>query len=439
MTPRYGGWGIGIKGWLFRLTAMTGCGYNKTANNPKGILKLKKVFQVETLLAVALLTSLAIFVMEWSFVFRSSYLPLNDFTAFYLSGRIFRSGQAWQMYNPVVQKEILLEVLANQTHATFDELPQLPQHVYFLAPVFGLIAVDNLQLSFALWSVISLALLLLCAWLAYRMLSQAGWNKTNAILAGCSLICFYPVYLIVIKGQDISILLLGMLLGLEGLLRRQEQKAGLGFTLAWITPQITGLFAPMLLASKRKVFLWFCLGSLLLFIYALILFGTTGILTFLSQLLNISQGADYSNNQVVMVNFLGLLRRLFPQAAPGVVSLLSWGSLLLTVAVLSWIWWRDGYRLCSKTIGLSILIILFMAPHLHYHSLSLLFLPWICMALGAESKGQQLTALTLPIFGSLAMMLSDLSPDPWRFIIVYLIMGLLAIGLLRMPGTARPG
>jgi hypothetical protein len=119
------------------------------------------------------------------------------------------------------------------------------------------------------------------------------------------------------------------------------------------------------------------------------------------QILGISaSGEGYKISESHMVNFLGMLNRVFPMIRPGVLRI--WGWLIYLVG---------GGFLCllqarlkevdEKSIGASILIALLVVPHLHYHDLALLLIPIFCLMdrfdLGALSESRMIRMLPLAI------------------------------------------
>ena len=72
---------------------------------------------------------------------------------------------------------------------------------------------------------------------------------------------------------------------------------------------------------------------------------------------------------------------------------------------------------------------LFAAPHLHYHDLALLLLPILGFAIILVEAGvlRPEKSMYLPVAFSLLLLLGDISPA--RFVIPYLVMAFLVVGL----------
>ena len=72
---------------------------------------------------------------------------------------------------------------------------------------------------------------------------------------------------------------------------------------------------------------------------------------------------------------------------------------------------------------------LFVAPHLHYHDLALLLLPILGFAIILVEAGvlRPERSMYLPVAFSLLLLLGDISPA--RFVIPYLVMAFLVVGL----------
>jgi hypothetical protein len=85
---------------------------------------------------------------------------------------------------------------------------------------------------------------------------------------------------------------------------------------------------------------------------------------------------------------------------------------------------------CARHLGLAVVTSLFLAPHLYYHELTLLLLPILGFAIILVEAGvlRQEKSMYLPAAFSLLLLLGDISPA--RFIITYLVMAFLVVGLL---------
>jgi len=382
----------------------------------------------------AVIFHLGYYFIAWIFLFRSPFLKYNDFTVFYIADRIARSQQFTQLFNYDLQLTLFEKLVSDEQNLLpYDQVFQamMPEHPPFYVPLYALFAQDNYYTAYILYSCFILFLLIICAMIIYQFLTTSGWGKQNAVLASLCAICFYPATIILIKGHDMIYVLLGFLLWMTGLLIPNEKRAGIGLALGAIAPQVSGIIALPLIASRRKAAVWFCITCGVQVLYSLILIGIQGVKDFIELFRVFMQGQDYITNQFNMFNFLGIIRRSFPELNHQTASLLSWISAFIMVGWMCWYWWKKGIHITAADIGLTVLIGLFFAPHLHFHSLSLLILPWLALAIQWGYRGDlgQVASLLFITISSLLMLFGDLVPDPWRFSIAYLIMGIMAFSL----------
>jgi hypothetical protein len=378
---------------------------------------------------------LMFYIFTWISLFRSSILKYNDFTVFYIAGRLARAGQFTHLFNYRIQLDLFKKLVSDpQNNLPYEQIfkAMMPEHPPFYTPVYTLIATDNYYTAYINYSLLILVILLVCGFIIFKFLTFSGWNKQNAMLASFSAVCFYPAAMILIKGHDMIFVLLGFLLWMTGLLLSQEKRAGIGLAMGTVAPQISGILALPLIASRRKAALWFFITCGALMLFSFLLIGIQGTKDFIDLFRVFMRGPDYINNQLNMFNFLGLIRRNFPGINDESASLVAWICAIIVVGGVCWYWWKKGKKLTAADIGLTVLLGLFFAPHLHFHNLSLLILPWLALATqwGLHGEKGQLAAIIFLTISSLLMLFGDLAPDPWRYLIAYLIMSILALILI---------
>jgi len=169
-------------------------------------------------------------------------------------------------------------------------------------------------------------------------------------------------------------------------------------------------------------------GGSALGLLSLAMVGLTGARDYLRILTISAGGQEYGLNQSAMFNFTGLALRLFPQIDPGLIRWLGWGLFATGMVGLS-VLWKLSASIHLRHLGLAVVTSLFVAPHLHYHDLALLLLPILGFAIILVEAGvlRPEKSMYLPITFSILLLLGDISPA--RFIIPYLIMAFLVIGL----------
>lgn len=297
-------------------------------------------------------------------------------------------------------------------------------HPPFLVPLYALIFPADYPAAFVIWQGVQLALLVGIFIVLARMWIAGNQPTKSAFSLALPAIVFYPTLVSVWKGQDTVILLGAVAVWALGLLRKDDRLAGLALAVATIRPQVALGLALAMLFTRKKVFTWFVAGSLVLGLYSLLLVGVEGVLDYLQIIRYSTSGELFIINQQDMFNLLGLLIRLLPGVDPGQLSLMSWLLFLGAILIAGTLWWKWGDQDSgSAPISLSILLVAFASPHLHYHDLSILIVALLLLVGAAVQKGI-LAGHYAPLVvlgSSLVLMIADASPDVVRYAVPYLM------------------
>ena len=348
-----------------------------------------------------------------------------DFRGFYTAGRIARQeGFRW-VYDLALERRFQAEVAGRPLT---DEELLIYIHPPFLLLVGWLLARLDYPVAYIGYCLVQSLLAVAGLPFLFRMLRAKNWPRPQIWVLLIGVLLFQPLFISILKGQDTAFYLFGEILWLCGLLRDDDRVAGLGLSLTLIRPQIAIVLAIPFLFNRRKVFGWFCVGGAALGLLSLAMVGLTGVRDYL-RILTISaagqgQGLNYSS----MFNFTGLALRLFPHVDPGMIRWLSWGLFAAAVVGLS-VLWKVSATISLQHIGLAVVTSLFAAPYLHYHELPLLLLPILGLAILLVEAGvlRPERSMYLPVAFSLLLLLGDISPA--RFVIPYLVMAFLVVGL----------
>jgi len=348
-----------------------------------------------------------------------------DFRAFYTAGRIARQEGFGRVYDLVVERRLQAEVAGRPL--TAEEL-LIYIHPPFLLPVLWLLARLDYPAAYVGYCLVQFLLVAAGLPFLFRMLWAKNWPKPQIWILLVGVLLFQPLFISILKGQDTAFCLFGGILWLCGLLRDDDRMAGLGLSLTLIRPQIAVVLAIPFLFNRRKVFGWFCAGGAALGLLSLAMVGLTGARDYLRILAVSAGGQGYGLSQSAMFNFTGLALRLFPHVDPGLIHWLTWGLFAAAVIGLS-VLWKVAPLIQIRYIGLAVLTSLFVAPHLHYHDLALLLLPILGFAIILVEAGvlRPERSMYLPVAFSLLLLLGDISPA--RFVIPYLVMAFLVVGL----------
>jgi len=348
-----------------------------------------------------------------------------DFRAFYAAGQIARQEGFGQVYDLTLERRFQAEVAGRPL--TDEELPTY-NHPPFLLPVLWLLARLDYPVAYIGYCLVQILLAVAGLPFLFRLLRARNWPRPQIWILLVGVLLFQPLFISILKGQDTAFYLFGGILWLCGLLGDDDRMAGLGLSLTLIRPQIAVVLAIPFLFRRRKVFWWFCAGGAALGLLSLAMVGPAGVGDYL-RILTISVGGQgYGLNQSAMFNFTGLALRLFPQVDPGVIRWLAWGLFAAAIVGLSSLW-KLSPAIHIRHLGLAVLTGLFVSPHLHYHDLALLLLPILGFAIILVEAGvlRPERSMYLPVAFSLLLLLGDISPA--RFVIPYLVMAFLVVGL----------
>jgi hypothetical protein len=231
---------------------------------------------------------------------------------------------------------------------------------------------------------------------------------------------FLPLFFSLMNGQDTGILLLGAAIWVYGLLSGREWIAGLGLSLTTVRPHIALALALPMLFRHYRVFLGFVIGSGMLALFSLAILGWQGAQEFVNVIL-VSAGGDwYGIKQNVMFNLIGLLMRTFPWVEADTIRVIGWviyGAMILALVFI----WRGTKSRRECLIGLTVTLAVLVAPHLHFHDLTLILIP-LFMLMRSSPIGRIRTpfAATLPLAISLLLLISNAAPF-LQFTVPYLI------------------
>jgi hypothetical protein len=214
-----------------------------------------------------------------------------------------------------------------------------------------------------------------------------------------------------------------------GLLKKQDALTAAGLALATVRPHIAiALGIPLLFRQRRAVWQVAAL-SVLILSFCLWLFKLDGLLDFLHLIRISAEGTWFGMKPEAMFNLLGLTVRLLPTLDPSAANRLSWGIYVVGLALIVSLWLRSNLP-NEQLLGLTILIAILFAPHLHLHDLALLVFPLLFAAMAWNRRNSALP-VTIPLLGaSLVLLAAFLTPTLYH-VLPYLLCLLLAWQLLQ--------
>lgn len=383
----------------------------------------KKNLLFNGLILLLLSFQFSAYILIWAQLLDDPSLKGMDFISFYTAGKIFDLGLYNQLFDLDLQKQVQWEIVSPDT---FSGGVNLSQHPPYLAPLLGLVIVDDFLTSYIRWSLVRLIVCAVIWYSVYVFLLQRGWRKDHAVLYGLAFILFFPFFLGWLGGQDTAFILLGILMWVLGLLNGQDKKAGAGLALASLSPLVPFVLSIPMMLSRWKAGAWFVVSMIGLAVYSLLMIGFEGGRQFIDLMLLSSQGEGYGLNQTQMYNLLGLLLRGLPDSFHDIARLTSWIFFALVILVSSWFWHRHRDTLRIEHIALTVLVSTFVLPHLHIHGLSYLLIPALAHALLVYEKGREFEALCfLPVFSVIMLIASFVAPPFLNYGLYYFFMAYL--------------
>lgn len=350
----------------------------------------------------------------------------SDFIGFYSVGRIAQESGAPDVYDPLLQQAVQQQVVG------FDLAPGqvlINQHLPFLIPVLQAIVTSDYIESFYRWNLFMLVFYLVGIVVLGRLLKNAGLKRNQVVMVSLGGLLFYPLYFSLLNGQDTALAFLGISIWLFGMVTGKDIYAGLGLSLVTVRPHIALVLAIPMFFQRRKAFWGFAIGAGMLALFSVALLGIQGTWDFINVLLISAEGQWYGLNEDQMLNLVGLLLRLLPMLNADTIHIIGWLAFGAAILGLStWRMTRDSLK--TGQIGSMVTIAVFVAPHLHYHDLTLLLIPIYELILsGAKTDSpRESIFIALPVILSFVFLLGNLSP-----ILQYLSPYLIMLGLGAYP------
>ena len=168
--------------------------------------------------------------------------PLPDYAARWTAGRLLLDGRLGSLYDPAVQAAMQQQELGSTGLSWFVSPP-------FVAILFAPLAVVPYWLSCALWSAISVGALFLSLRLLQPLAPSVLKERWGSVI--WLIIASYPVLELVGGGQDTTLVLLAIVLGIRLLNAGCDLGAGGVLALGCIKPQLLFLVPALLLCQRR--------------------------------------------------------------------------------------------------------------------------------------------------------------------------------------------
>jgi glycosyl transferase family 87 len=299
----------------------------------------------------------------------------TDFIALYSAGRVAQAHGFASVYDIELQQKIEQEVVGFQLA---EGHVLLYNHMPYLVPLLALVINDNYVGSFKRWVMVLISLYSVGTLFLMRSLFATEKEDLRfALLAGT--LTFFPLFISLWQGQDTAFLYLGVVFWCIGILKKQDWLISAGLALTTIRPHISiALSVPLLFRYQRAWWRSILLITILAIISAMIL-NIQGIVGFVNILRISSEGNWFGMKPADMLNLFGFILRIVQFPNSGTASLIGWLIYLAGIVIIGVLWQRSKI-IDESLLGLSILIVIVTAPHLHLHDLTLLIFPLLFVA-----------------------------------------------------------
>jgi alpha-1,2-mannosyltransferase len=177
--------------------------------------------------------------------------PGRDFSNLYTAGKLALDGEAWMAFDPNIFRLALREYIGTLTLQNYS----YPPHALFLAVPFALLPYG---ISFALWTVVSLALFL--------------WAARSYVRFPLILAILTPAAALNVWNGHYGLILGALWLIYFRLLTKRPVAAGWTAALLSIKPHM-GLFIGLTALTSRRTFITAAIGVLVLIILSGVVFG----------------------------------------------------------------------------------------------------------------------------------------------------------------------
>ncbi len=354
----------------------------------------------------------------------------TDFMAFYAAGRVAQLHGYPDMYNIEFQQKVQQTVVGFELG---EGQVLLYNHLPYLVPLLKLIVNADYQGSFIRWEVLLALIYLLTILFLINSLFADKDLQTRLMLAGGCL-TFFPLFISIWQGQDTAFLFLGLALWCVGMLKKQDLTAALGLTLVTTRPHLCiALAVPLVFRHWRIAWRFACLAGALA-IFSILILTPNGVLGFLNLLRISAEGTWFGMKPEAMYNLLGLIIRSLPPLDANTINILSWvvfGIGLVIIAVL----WARAKNIDERLLGLTIILVIVTAPHLHLHDLTILLIPLLLI-----TKSELIKTLhpALLLIGTSFILLTGMLIDSLYYVLPYGVLIYLAWALTRNKGSLQP-
>ncbi len=247
----------------------------------------------------------------------------QDFTIFYTSARLLRSGEASRLYNLATQYRMQLTF----THVAIRQGPLPFNHPPFEALLFVPFTMLDYWPAYLLWTALNLIMLAVSVTLLRRHFSQLA--AVSPLVLGLGATAFFPVAIGIIQGQDVILLLFLFVLAVISLDRGNDAVAGALLAAGLFRPQLVVPLVVFFAIRRWRVLVGFTPVALALGAISVAITGWRGPLDYARFVLHLEGTGARAFGSEAVPNLRGLVEQL-----PGLSPSGRWAALLILASSL---------------------------------------------------------------------------------------------------------
>jgi alpha-1,2-mannosyltransferase len=247
----------------------------------------------------------------------------QDFTIFYTSARLLRSGEASGLYNLATQYRMQLTF----THVPIRQGPLPFNHPPFEALLFVPFTMLDYWPAYLLWTALNLMMLAASVILLRRHFSQLA--AVSPLVLGLGAIAFFPVAIGIIQGQDVILLLFLFVLAVISLDRGNDAVAGALLAAGLFRPHVAVPLVVFVALRRWRVLAGFIPVALVLGAVSVAIMGWRGPVDYARFVLHLEGTGGRAFGTEAVPNLRGLVEQL-----PGLGPSGRWAALLILASSL---------------------------------------------------------------------------------------------------------
>ncbi len=309
-----------------------------------------------------------------------------DFRSFYTAGYAVRTGHGQQLYDYEFQKRLQDEIVGK------SDVTLMFYHPPYEALLFVPLSYFSYRTAYFAYGVLNALLLAITIWMVRGRLSHLSelWKPLPIAI----FLCFFPIGIALMQGQDSILLLLLYTASFLALGQRNDMRAGVFLGLALMKFQIAIPVALLFFLWRRWKFIaGFAAAGAIVLALSVSAVGFAGLAAFIRPVLAVGAVGGASAAQITY--------GVFPKAMPnlrGILDGLAYGltgrvlgvpashvlTVVLSLLVLGWAAMR------RESFPVALIAALLVSYHLNLHDLSLLVLPIAFLLDGALANQARL-------------------------------------------------